>query len=61
MQFPDDEDEDVLYVENYRGDMIGREEERELISAHASFERLRQIASAGSPDEIIDNDLAQIR
>ena len=61
MQFPDDEDEDILYVENNRGDMISREEEKELIPAHKTFERLREIASRGNPDDIIDEALAHMR
>jgi transcriptional regulator with XRE-family HTH domain len=61
MQFPDDEDEDVLYVENYRGDMISREEEKEIIPAHKSLERLRELASEDSADAIIDNALEQMQ
>lgn len=61
MQFPDDEDEDVLYVENHRGDMISREEEKEIVPAHKTLERLRELASKENPDAIIDKALERMR
>ena len=60
MQFADDEDEDVLFVENSRGDMISREEEKDLTPARETLEFLRDLSSKENLDEIIDDILRNL-
>src|SRR4029453_17709801 len=43
LEFPE-YDEDVLYLENSRGDMISRDRQEDLVSYREAFEQLRALA-----------------
>jgi len=51
-EFPDGEDDDVLYLENPRGDLLSRDDRDEVVSFRENFEGLRR-ASLG-PQGTID-------
>lgn len=51
-EFPDAADDDVLYLENPRGDVVSRDNPDEVLIFRENFERLRQ-ASLG-PDGTLD-------
>lgn len=51
-EFPDAADDDVLYLESPRGDVLSRDDADEILSFREDFERLRQ-ASLG-PEGTID-------
>ena len=51
-EFLDDADDELLYLENPRGDMLVRNNQHEIESYREDFERLRQ-ASLG-PEGTID-------
>jgi transcriptional regulator with XRE-family HTH domain len=53
LQF-DGPEEDVLFLENSRGDMISRDEQMELQDYRQAFARLRDLAEKGSLIKLID-------
>jgi transcriptional regulator with XRE-family HTH domain len=44
LEFPDPEDDDVLYLENSGGDLISREEPDQVLPYREAFEQLREIS-----------------
>jgi transcriptional regulator with XRE-family HTH domain len=60
VEFADEDADDVLFLENSRGDMIFRDEQDELISARRSLEQLHRLAQEASPETLIDHVLEHI-
>jgi transcriptional regulator with XRE-family HTH domain len=60
LEFADEEDEEVLFVENSRGDMISRDDEDELGPARQSMNRLRELARQADPEALIDHVLEHL-
>jgi transcriptional regulator with XRE-family HTH domain len=60
LEFPDERDEDVLYLENPRGDLISREEQAEIEPYRLAFAHLRELAKAVDPGTVIDRALQQM-
>jgi transcriptional regulator with XRE-family HTH domain len=54
LQFADDLDEDVLFLENFRGDMISRDERAELDRARDALVRLQDLATTTTLETMID-------
>ena len=50
-EFPEPEDEDVLYLENPRGDLLNRDDQEEIYTYREIFEELRHI-SLGADDTV---------
>jgi hypothetical protein len=44
LEFPDPADDDVLYVENARGDLVSRDTPDDVLAAREAFERLRELS-----------------
>jgi transcriptional regulator with XRE-family HTH domain len=44
LEFPDPEDDDVLYLENSGGDLISREESDQVLPYRETFEQLREMS-----------------
>jgi uncharacterized protein DUF5753 len=44
LEFPDPADDDVLYVENARGDLVSRDTPEEVLAAREAFEQLRELS-----------------
>jgi transcriptional regulator with XRE-family HTH domain len=44
IEFPDPEDDDVLYLENPRGDLVGRDCPEEVLAYREAFEELRKLS-----------------
>jgi transcriptional regulator with XRE-family HTH domain len=59
MEFPE-YDEDVLYLENSRGDMISRDKQEDLVIFRESFEQLRLLAGKVKFEEIVDKALKEM-
>jgi transcriptional regulator with XRE-family HTH domain len=59
LEFPDFDD-DVLYLENSRGDMVSRDEQEELVSFREAFEQLRSLAGEVRFDEVVDKALREM-
>ena len=49
--------EDVLYLENSRGDMVSRDRQEDLVSYREAFEQLRALAGMVNFDEVVDTAL----
>ena len=60
LEFADDRDEDVLFLENPRGDTISRDEQEEIKPYREAFLRLRELAREGDLDVLIDKVLEQM-
>jgi hypothetical protein len=60
LEFADEEADDVLFLENSRGDMIFRDEQNELLNARQSLVQLRRLAWAADPEALIDHALEHI-
>ena len=60
MELSEAQDEDVLYLENARGDMISRDEQDEIISYRKSLVELRELAKGEDLDSLIDKVLKQM-
>ena len=43
-EFPDDADEDTVYLENHEGDLIHRDDPEEIVAYRVRFERLRELS-----------------
>jgi transcriptional regulator with XRE-family HTH domain len=54
-------EEDVLFQENIRGDMIGREERAEIGDYRDAFARLRELAQKGDANRLIDEALKRLK
>ena len=54
-------EEDVLFQENIRGDMISREEQAEIDDYRDAFARLRELAQKGAANKLIDEALKHLR
>lgn len=54
-------EEDVLFLENIRGDMISREEQAEINDFRAVFARLQELAGEGDLDKVIDDAVRQLK
>jgi Domain of unknown function (DUF5753) len=54
-------EEDVLFLENIRGDMISREEQAEINDFRGVFARLQELAGEGDLDKVIDDALRQLK
>jgi hypothetical protein len=58
LEFADEQDDDVLFVENSRGDMISRDEHEELAPTRQALDRLRDISRKDLEsviDEIVED------
>jgi transcriptional regulator with XRE-family HTH domain len=60
MQFPHDLDEDVLFLEDFQGDTISREERDVLDRARDTLGRLRDLAATTTLDDMIDSALREL-
>lgn len=60
LEFADDQDEDVLYVEDPRGSVISRDEQQEIASYRETLGNLRDLAKGDKPESLIDNALKGI-
>jgi transcriptional regulator with XRE-family HTH domain len=60
LEFVDDRDEDVLFMEDPRGDMISRDEQEEIMPYREVFARLRELARQGDLETLIDKVLKQM-
>jgi transcriptional regulator with XRE-family HTH domain len=58
LEFADDEDEDILFVKNWRGDVILHDGQTEIESAHQTLAQLRDLAVDASMS--IDEALARL-
>jgi hypothetical protein len=54
MEFPSEEDEDVLFLENARGDMISRDELTEIVPIREALGKLRDLARTVDFETVID-------
>jgi hypothetical protein len=54
-------EEDVLFQENVRGDMVSREEETEIDDFRDAFARLRELALKGDTSKLIDEALKHLK
>jgi transcriptional regulator with XRE-family HTH domain len=59
LEFPE-YDEDVLYLENSRGDMISRDRQEDLVSYREAFEQLRALAGMANFEEVVDTALKRM-
>ncbi len=59
-EFVDERDEDVLYLENSRGDIFIRDEQEEIDPYRASFADLRELAWATDSGTVIDSVLHEL-
>jgi transcriptional regulator with XRE-family HTH domain len=57
LELPDGADDDVLYVENSRGDMISRDEQEEILPARAVLDQLRGLVRKEDAQTLIDRVL----
>ncbi len=60
LEFADDRDEDVLFLENPRGDTISRDEQEEIKPYREAFLRLRELARESDLNTLIDKVLEQM-
>lgn len=61
LEFEGAEEEDVLFLENIRGDMISREEQDEINDFRGIFARLQELAGEGDLDRLIDDAQKQLK
>jgi transcriptional regulator with XRE-family HTH domain len=59
LEFPE-YDEDVLYLENSRGDMVSRDRQEDVVGYRESFEQLRALAGNVELDEVVDKALKEM-
>ncbi len=57
LEFEDDQDEDVLYMEDPRGSVISRDEQQEIASYREILGNLRELAKGEDPEALIDRAL----
>jgi transcriptional regulator with XRE-family HTH domain len=57
LEFADERDEDVLFLENARGDVITRDEHEEIAAYRESFADLRELARTEDLDQVINRAL----
>jgi transcriptional regulator with XRE-family HTH domain len=60
LEFADDRDEDVLFLENPRGDTISRDEQEEIKPYREAFAHLRDLARKEDPEALIDKALKEM-
>jgi len=60
LQFEDDHDEDVLFLENSRGDTLVRDEPEEIKSYGEAFAQLQDLAKKEDLETLIDRALKQM-
>jgi hypothetical protein len=60
MQFEDDRDEDVLFVENSRGDTLVRDEPDEIAPYTEAFAQLQELARKEDLETLIDKALKEL-
>lgn len=60
LEFADERVEDVLFLENSRGDMISREETKEIKPYREAFAQLRDLASKTDLEAIIDKAIREM-
>ena len=60
LEFADDRDEDVLFLENPRGDTISRDELEEIKPYHDAFVHLRELAATEDAEALIDKALKEM-
>lgn len=61
LQFVNDLDDDVLFLEDFRGDMISRDEQAVLDPARDALGRLRELAATTTLEAMIDNALTEMK
>ena len=59
LEFPD-YDEDALFLENARGDMVSRDKQEEIVKFRESFADLRTLAGKVKFEEIVDKILKEM-
>jgi transcriptional regulator with XRE-family HTH domain len=57
LEFPDERDEDVLFLETPRGDIISRDEQEEIEPYRQTFAQLRDLARTADTGTVIDSVL----
>lgn len=60
LEFADDVDEDVLFLEDFRGDVISRDEREEIDPAREALGTLRDLARKESIESAIDRTLKEM-
>jgi transcriptional regulator with XRE-family HTH domain len=60
LEFADERDEDVLYIENSRGDLIIREGQEEIEPYRDAFAELRELARQADLGTVVDRVLKQM-
>jgi transcriptional regulator with XRE-family HTH domain len=60
LEFADDQDEDVLYLEDPRGSVISRDEQQEIASYREILANLRDLAKGDNFESLIDNALKRM-
>jgi hypothetical protein len=60
LEFADEEADDVLFLENSRGDMVSRDDQDELLRARQSLNQLRRLAREADPVALIDHVLEEM-
>jgi transcriptional regulator with XRE-family HTH domain len=59
LEFPE-YDEDVLYLENSRGDMVSRDKQEDIVNFRESFEQLRALAGKVKLEDVVDKALKEM-
>jgi hypothetical protein len=60
LEFADDRDGDVLFLENPRGDTISRDEQEEIKPYREAFGQLQELAGRGNLEAVIDKVLKEM-
>jgi transcriptional regulator with XRE-family HTH domain len=60
LEFPDERNEDVLFLENPRGDLVSRDEQAEIEPYRIAFAHLRELARTADPETVIVRALDQL-
>lgn len=60
LEFTDERDEDVLFLENSRGDIVTRDEKEEIAPYREAFAKLRELAGEEDSGAAIDRSLKRM-
>jgi transcriptional regulator with XRE-family HTH domain len=58
-EFTDERDEDALFLENWRGDLVSRDEQEEITPYREAFAQLRELAGKEDLETAIDRVLSK--